>query len=103
MTTDKEVRWLNDMSTELPRRKGVLKSLNKFDGAFFGIHSKQVNSMDPQARPIIEAAFEAILDAGIHPQELRDTRTGVFVGVCYSEAEKNLSDSIGQGGLALAG
>lgn len=102
MTTENEVRWSNNMSTELPRRKGVLKSLTKFDAEFFGIHSKQVNMMDPQARPIIEAAFEAILDAGINPQSLRDTRTGVFVGVCFSEGETQY-EKMGPSGLVLAG
>lgn len=104
MTSEKEARWSSDISKELPKRKGVLNSINKFDAAFFGIHSKQANAMDPQGRPIIEAAYEAILDSGIHPQTLRGSRTGVFVAVCFSEAEKNLLfDSLTASGFALAG
>lgn len=61
--------------------------------------------MDPQGRALIETAYEAILDAGIHPQSLRETRTGVFVANCFSEAEKNMViDTVGiDGSLALAG
>lgn len=78
--------------------------MNKFDASFFGIHSKQVNLMDPQGRHAIECAYEAILDAGIHPQSMRNTKTGVFVAACFSEAEKNfMFDNVGESGLALPG
>lgn len=104
MTTDKETRWKSNMSHELPRRKGTVNGLAKFDAAFFGIHAKQANNMDPQGRQVIEAAYEAILDSGVHPQSLRDTKTGVFVGVCFSEAEKNLLfDNAYASGFALSG
>lgn len=92
------------MSKELPKRKAVLNNINKFDAAFFGIHSKQADRMDPQARQIIECAYEAILDAGFHPQTLRGSKTGVFVGVCFSEADKNLlCEMVGDDALGLAG
>lgn len=42
MLTEKDIRWNNDVSQELPRRKGVINNLRKFDASFFGIHSKQV-------------------------------------------------------------
>ncbi|XP_031639213.1 fatty acid synthase-like, partial [Contarinia nasturtii] len=106
MITDEEMRWNHDVSQEVPKRKGVLKNINKFDAAFFGIHSKQAQHIDPQARKLIETAYEAILDAGIHPQALRDTKTGVFVGVCFSEAEKSIvyeTISSKDGGTGLAG
>lgn len=55
-------------------------------------------------RVVIEAAYEAILDAGIHPQSIRETKTGVFVGVCFSEAEQNLVfDPTTSSGFALSG
>lgn len=92
------------MSQELPKRKGIVNGVSKFDANFFGIHAKQANAMDPQGRQIVEAAYEAVLDAGIHPQELRDTKTGVFVAVCFSEAEKNLLfDNMHSSGFALSG
>lgn len=44
--------------------------------------------MDPMTRVILEHTFEAILDAGVNPRKLRRTKTGVFVGTCHSESEK---------------
>lgn len=83
---------------------GIISNLNKFDAAFFGIHPKQVDLMDPQGRLAIEIAYEAVLDAGIHPQALRNTKCGVFLASCFSEAEKNfMFDNLGEGGLALPG
>lgn len=61
--------------------------MRKFDAAFFGIHSKQCNAIDPQGRHILECAYEAILDAGIHPKSLCNTKTGVFLAASMSEAE----------------
>lgn len=60
--------------------------------------------MDPQGRHVIECAYEAIMDAGIHPQSLRNTKTGVFLAVCIAEAEKSLAfDNVSKNGMALSG
>lgn len=92
------------MSKELPKRKGVIKNLQKFDATFFGIHQRQVLAMDPQGRIIIECAFEAVLDAGFNPQELRGTNTGCFSALCFSEAEKSfLFDMVTIDGFNLSG
>ena len=48
----------------LPRRCGKIKDLSKFDAAFFGVHPKQANTMDPQLRMLLEVTYEAITDAG---------------------------------------
>jgi acyl transferase domain-containing protein len=46
-------------------RMGKLKAIDKFDGAFFGIMSKIGDTVDPQARILLETTYEAIVDAGI--------------------------------------
>jgi fatty acid synthase len=46
--------------------------------------------MGPQIRMLVEHAYEAIIDAGVNPKLLRETRTGVFVGSAYSEPEQAL-------------
>lgn len=62
--------------------------VDKFDAVFFGVHFKQAHTMDPMCRMLLEHAYEAVIDAGINPKQLRGTRTGVFIGACFSESEK---------------
>jgi len=86
MVTDDECRW--SMSTHgLPNRSGKIKDLSSFDASFFGIHAKQAHVMDPQARILLEATYEALIDAGINPSTVRGSRTGVFVAVSVSDSE----------------
>jgi acyl transferase domain-containing protein len=44
---------------------GKLKAIDRFDGAFFGIMSRIGDTIDPQARILLETTYEAISDAGI--------------------------------------
>ncbi|KAG6446749.1 hypothetical protein O3G_MSEX004583 [Manduca sexta] len=73
---------------EIPQRTGKINHVNKFDASFFGVHYKQAHTMDPMCRILLEKAYEAVIDAGMNPKELRDTKTGVFIGACFSESEK---------------
>ncbi|GLV38468.1 Fatty acid synthase 3 [Carabus blaptoides fortunei] len=73
---------------EIPDKGGRIYEIEKFDAAFFGVHYLQAECMDPMARILLEKTFEALMDAGINPAELRGTKTGVFIGSCFSEAEK---------------
>lgn len=85
MVTEDSRRWPAGQHG-LPLRKGTLKDLSSFDAAFFGVHPKQADVMDPQLRQLLEKTFEAIVDAGINPTEIRRSKTGVFVGVSDSES-----------------
>ncbi|XP_054155200.1 fatty acid synthase-like [Oppia nitens] len=103
MITEDDRRWPSGLYG-LPTRCGKIKDLSKFDAQFFGVHGKQANLMDPQARLLLELTYEAIVDAGINPQTLRGSRTGVYVGACVSEVEEGLSMDISKvSGYALTG
>lgn len=64
------------------RWAGLLKDIDRFDANFFGMSAEEVEHTDPQQRLFLEVAWEAFEHAGIVPEQLRGTHTGVFVGLC---------------------
>ena len=85
MVTEDDRRWPPGLH-DLPRRNGKLKDISKFDAEFFRINPTQAHTMDPQLRVLFEVAYEAVIDAGYNPTELRGTQTGIFIGNMFMEA-----------------
>ncbi|XP_052896146.1 fatty acid synthase-like [Anopheles moucheti] len=86
LVDDKEDRWRH-LYAGIPKRLGKLNNLGKFDAEFFNSGFQETHTMDPQQRLLLEHCYEAMLDAGLHPDDIKGTRTGVFVGVSIAETE----------------
>lgn len=84
---DSDVRW-KPIYPEVPHRFGKIRHLEKFDSPFFSILKRIADYLDPQCRIILEKSYEAVLDAGISPKSLNGSRTGMFVGCCYSDSQQ---------------
>ena len=82
-------RWYNEdplapgkMAT---RWGGFLKDVASFDAGFFQLSPREATQTDPQQRLMLEAAWEALEDAGVVPKELYGSAAGVFVGAMWQD------------------
>jgi len=95
--------WYDDGSAEgaaalagTTRWGSYLSDIDEFDAEFFEISPSEADKMDPQQRLLLEVTYEALEHAGIRPDSLRRTQTGVFAAACLGEyavmASKDLSE-----------
>jgi len=67
--------------TMVSRRGGFLDGVRDFDAAYFGISPHEARRLDPQHRLMLEAAHDAVDDAGLRAEDLAGSDTAVYTGV----------------------
>ena len=92
---------VGDPNAELAayRRGGFVSGIDEFDAAFFGIRPIEAYTMDPQQRMLLETSWHALEDAGIDPDGLRGSQSGVYVGISGSEYRALLAQKGADTGL----
>ena len=99
-----DVEALYDPDPEAPgkmmtRTAAFLDEVEGFDANFFFISPREAEDLDPQQRLLLEVTWEALEHAGIVPDDLMETPTGVFTGLLSNEygamAMANPSVSVG--------
>ena len=70
-----------EVQREACRFGGYLDRIDLFDAAFFRISPVEADLLDPQQRMMLETSWRALEDAGMDPDRLRGSRTGVYAGI----------------------
>ena len=91
-------RWADDpfshgdaaLPEERSTRWGAFlqERLDHFEPQFFGLTPREAINLDPQQRLLLEVAWEALERAGLMPDQLTGTRTGVFLGINTNDYEQ---------------
>ena len=69
------------VQAEACRFGGYLDRIDLFDATFFRISPVEADLLDPQQRLMLETSWRALEDAGMDPDRLKGSRTGVYAGI----------------------
>lgn len=67
---------------------GTIYNVEKFDADFFNMSFEEAHTLDAMTRMVLEHTYEAIVDAGINPKQLRGKNTAVIMGTCFMESQQ---------------
>ena len=74
-----------EVQNESCRFGAFITDIDQFDESFFRISPVEAELLDPQQRMMLETSWQALEDAGIDPDRLKGSRTGVYAGISNDE------------------
>ncbi len=63
----------------------LVDDIDLFDAEFFRISPVEAQLLDPQQRMTLETCWQALENAGIDPEGLRNSRSGVYIGISNND------------------
>jgi len=69
---------------------GTINNVEKFDADFFGLSFEEAHTLTPETRLLLEHSYEAVIDAGFNPKQLRGKNTAIIIATCYIETQSKM-------------
>jgi fatty acid synthase, animal type len=85
LVSDSEKRFKCDIPL-FPKSIGIVDDLDRCDASKTRTSLVLIKTSDPQLRLLSEIVYESIMDAGISPEDIKDSNTGVYVGCSNYDA-----------------
>ncbi|PJD95110.1 MAG: hypothetical protein CK426_09370, partial [Legionella sp.] len=76
------------------KKGGFIKDIAQFDASFFKISSKEAQFLDPQQRLLLEVTEHLLEQAGLAREQLKNSKTGVFIGMCSTDYANLMRDTL---------
>ena len=70
-----------EVQSDACRFGAFIEGIDLFDAEFFRISPVEAQLLDPQQRLMLETSWQALEDAGLDPDRLKGSSTGVYIGI----------------------
>ncbi|KTC97829.1 Polyketide synthase module [Legionella erythra] len=73
---------------------GFLSRIDHFDAKFFNISPREAAYLDPQQRLLLQATWHALEDAGMTADSLKNSKTGIYIGISTHDYDQLIHQQV---------